>query len=58
MKIQIDKLIKKYGDLEAVRKKLDISPRQMQYVLKGKHIGKHLEKVIKYHVKLMEMEDI
>jgi len=49
MKKEINKLIKHYGSKKAVAELLGITIRHLENCQKGKHIGKPLEKLIRFY---------
>ena len=54
MEKEIRILIKQYGSKEKVAEVLDITPRHLENVIKGVHIGRHLARLIKSYVGLVE----
>tara|TARA_R100001530_G_scaffold134411_1_gene109222 strand:+ start:105 stop:368 length:264 start_codon:yes stop_codon:yes gene_type:complete len=52
MEKEIRILIKQYGTKEKVAKMLDITPRHLENVIKGVHVGKFLRRLINSYVGL------
>ena len=54
MKKEIEILILHYGSKERVARILGITVRHLENCQKGQHIGKPLEKLIKYYSSMVE----